>query len=683
MRAGRVVYVYSNQGWRIARVVDPLPEGRPTVEHPEGETQVYSRKRIARVSEHTARTTGELRAYAEYVEQLKGQADLAALWETLREEAVKEPVAMDELALLALPPASVAASDAMAWALFDDSVYFKQRKTGGWALNAPRVVDERLRRIEAEARERRDMEAMSEWVRSPSGRAPPEASRAVSALEELVLYGDGSKLARLGGELIRAAFPDSGEAEPELAWSVLVELGIFGPNENLALLRAGLPTTMPEEVQAAAERLAATPMDTSRYTDHRELLCVAIDDRFTTEVDDALAFMDHGDGTRTVWILITDAAELVPADSLVDAEARRRGATLYAPEGKVPMLPEVLCDGVASLRPGMDQPVLAFQVVLDAVGEVIDFDVEEAVVHISRRLTYPEVDDLLAKPAGSDPLASTLHGLLHAADQRRDRRFDTGAITLDRREVAVHVEGDGSVHTEPYRTDDPSRRLVAEWMITACHQAAEWCRDREIPAVYRGQDPPAVQPTIPRDRALAGHELHRILRTMRKATLRSEPSPHAGLGVPCYTQVTSPLRRYQDLLMHRQLKHYLRRGAPALSSDDLMATFSEVEELQASRSLVERESRRYWQLKALEPRVGEELDAEVLREAGRRMILELLGTGLQVAWHPDAPVHPGDRFPVRLRAADARRDRLVVERRATTNLPTTGASAGRAGRKPG
>ena len=660
MKLGQIVFIFSGEGWRMARVVG-LPKGKVEVEHvPLGdappERQTYGERRIARVSAKEAASAELLTAYAAEVRTLQAQLDLEALWSLLGSEPAADHTA-SALAALALPAAGAASEDAMAWALAKDDLWFKADKDGTYAPHRAEVVAERRQKRAAEAAAEAALRDATSWLEHPTPDRPPAAARAVEALKRLVLDEDAAEDARFARALIRRRFPSDSESDAWIAFRTLVALGEWSPDENLPLLRARLPRDFPAEVLAAADGLAASPPSLARYTDRRALVTVAIDDAVTTEVDDALAIVDDGGGRKTVYVFITDASAWIPAGHPVDVEAQRRGATLYVPEGKVAMLPDVVGQGVASLVAGEDRPALGFVLELDAAGVVDGFHIEEAVIHIDARLTYEDVEAVLdGRPHAA---ADSLKALLSAADTLRKARREQKALILDRRDVSLHVE-DGQIVVDTYRTDDRSRRLVSEWMVAACAHTALWCRDRAVPAVYRGQEPPETMPNLPPDRALGPAELNQILRTLKRADLRPVPTPHAGLGVPCYTQITSPLRRYQDLLMHRQLRGVLRTGVPPITQSEMMRVFAEVEVAQAAHHHIERESRRYWLVRSLERRRGERFDVEVLREAGRRWVLEILENGLQALWTADRPVKPGDRLTLPLRQADARRDRLIL-----------------------
>jgi len=160
--------------------------------------------------------------------------------------------------------------------------------------------------------------------------------------------------------------------------------------------------------------------------------------------------------------------------------------------------------------------------------------------------------------------------------------------------------------------------MVQELMVHACHQTGLFCQKWNIPAVYRTQmqpDEPIPAGLLNKDN-VAGH--HEIFRLLKKAELSTIPGQHCGLGVSSYTQVTSPIRRYQDLIMHFQIRGFLRQGFPPLSVQEIFDAFSAVETQNTLYNKIERDSKRYWTLKYLEKHVGNEVAAIVIRESGAK-----------------------------------------------------------------
>ncbi|HRE90275.1 MAG TPA: RNB domain-containing ribonuclease, partial [Myxococcota bacterium] len=325
---------------------------------------------------------------------------------------------------------------------------------------------------------------------------------------------------------------------PDLSFDLLVSVGELAPDDNLAAQRAGLPLTFSAEVLAEADDRATHRPQPS--LDLSSLYAVAIDDPETTEVDDAVALS----GDR-IHVLIADAASYVLPGSAIDKAAMERTSTIYLPEGKVPMVPEVLGEGPMSLNPGEAKTALVFSFELAADGGLTAFDIQRARVRIARRYTYTEVDELLRAPTPhtneADALVSRLEALMN---RHRDYRHKKGAVTFQRPEVYYGVDplgpddkpGQRKVRIKIGDPLGPARQLIAELMVATCSGAAVYCAERQIPCVYRTQAAPddptqkghaanrAINPSsgLVDDAALQ----YELLRRMKPSVLTTTPGPH-------------------------------------------------------------------------------------------------------------------------------------------------------------
>jgi exoribonuclease-2 len=656
MKTGQIVFVYRDSTMAVGRIVGSFG-GKFEVEFDTNARQTFAERRLARLSD---RVVADAPCLDEYIAEISGLRDsicLEDVWSLLQEEEASS-FSLTTLTEWAFPHAGVSAQDALFWALHQDRLYFKRGKDGRYTKHSAVSIDERKRQQAKELAEIEEMAAMAAWLRTPTNPPTEAGEKVIAALKDLVLYDQEGTLSAKARALIRERWPRNSVADIKIAWQTLVQEGVWSPNENLEVVRAALPTTFSDEVQREATLLSQASPKRAGRTDYCHLRTIAIDDERTTEVDDALAVEVSETGERTVYVFIADAAAWVPHGSGVDAAAKRRIATVYLPEGKLPMLPSVLGQGCATLCEGAERLALAFIMTLSEQGTIIGFRIEEAIIQLTARLTYEQVEDIIG---GQDhALADDVRALNQMATGFYKTRLNDGALVLDRQEVIVHVKPDGEITVETYWTGKESHRLVSEWMVATCAQTAAWCRQQSIPAIYRGQDAPTGKITIPADRPLSLTELNEALRMMRGAFLTAEPRSHAGLGLPCYTQVTSPLRRYIDLVMQHQIHHVLQTGQPLFSQGTLNEICCLLEQTVRSIARTERATRRYWLLKSLESRCGERVEVEIVREIGRRFLVQFLENGLRTIWSPTSRAVVGARVQVSLEAVDARWDRLVV-----------------------
>ncbi|MDE7227012.1 MAG: RNB domain-containing ribonuclease [Treponemataceae bacterium] len=354
---------------------------------------------------------------------------------------------------------------------------------------------------------------------------------------------------------------------PERAHKLLLDTGVWDMTRNPYPLRWGLST------RSAREGLAAPP-DEDRVVVPG--VSYAIDSRWSHDPDDAIAF----DG-ECLWVHIADPASTVFPDSPIDKAARARGATLYIPEGASRMLSEdSLADYALGLAP--KSRALSFKITFDEHGDVADCAVLRTVVTVER-LTYEQADARKDEPG--------LAPLFALAARNAERRKQAGAVQISLPEVHITVDAETKrVSIEP-RAETRSAEVVREAMVLAGEGAARFAFKNGISFPFVSQEAPDIPQDIPD--GYAGQ--FRLRKCMRKRTVSLTPSQHAGLGVGMYSQVTSPLRRYGDLISHEQLRAFLC-GRELIDKATMLLRMSEGGAAAIATHKAERQSNMHWTL---------------------------------------------------------------------------------------
>ena len=611
---------------RPARVKDiNAGTGRIEVETEAGETQKVRPKDI--VPLHPGPTNlSELRA-PPTVEDVDSVRDL------LSTEA--EGVELATLAeWLYGTPASGTPSAAAVWAAWQivaDGLHFSGTPEQVCALSAEQVDDERQRREQVLA-EAAAWDGFLERVQG--GTFLPADEQYLRDVEGLA---EGR---REDCRLLKAL----GRAEsPETAHALLLSLGWWSVSRVPYAARAGIPAGAPSA--EIGEPSAADRVDLTH------LLAFAIDDEGNQDPDDAVSIDDDG----FLWVHIADVACLVQPDSEADVEARARGATLYMPDGPLPMLPPTLVPrlGLGLAEDGIG-PALSFRIEISATGELQVAQVMPSQVCV-QRLTYEQAEPLLE----TDP---HLRRIDEIAGRARTRRLAAGAIELDWPEARIRVDISGDSPQVEIRPLAPlrSRQLIAESMILAGAGAAWLAGERNIPFPYSVQESAAtgddevdeLPPGLPGAFALR--------RRQQPARVNGAPGPHRGLGLGAYGRATSPLRRYVDLLVHQQLRAAVTGVAPPWDETALMERAAQAESAARVVRAVERQANRHWTLVWLSQRNWEGRGI-LVDTRGRRGLLVCpeiaLETWVNVGEGPVA----GMEYDVVVRSVDLPRLDLHVE----------------------
>lgn len=443
----------------------------------------------------------------------------------------------------------------------------------------------------------------------------------------------------------------------ELALSILRKTNRLPEDADEFLLANGIHAGFTVDVLAKADSLApyAPSADRETYEGPR---IFSIDDEWTREIDDALSVRTLPDGNFEVGIHLANPSSFVSKGDIIDQAAVDRPLSLYLPTTTVTMFPERLGCDLASLNQDELRPAFSVFATLDGEGELVDWRIAPTQLRVTDRLTYVRADEIIAGD-GADELATSLRKLQRLARLRYAIRDDCGAVTLNRPELKIHVQKD-VITAQLVQDDTPSHDLVSEFMVLANHLAAKYALRHDLPVIYRCQEPPVegAHSVIRYDAV----DFDQQVRKMRRTRMSTYPQPHCGLGLDLYTQISSPLRRYADMVIQRQLCAHLAGEPLPYSQTELFGVLDNVDGIASANRALEREARGYWTLEYLRRTCLEKtLDAVVVRVEGRLILAELcdcLARGILLS--RDAP-EPGDRLQVRIQEVKPKMNRLVLE----------------------
>jgi len=597
----------------------------------------------------------EIPAFRQEVERYLDPSSLEVAWELLVEDATS--VTPPELAQLLFSEQQPPMCYAAYLLLSEDKIYFK-RKAEAYEPRSAAQVAEIKHQLEVETQKQRDREAFLARLQAAlAGETPgwEDSDRLrLEELEKLVL--DPERSHRQARELLASL---GRPATPEAAFELLVALGYWSEHENLALRRSGYPLSYPQKVLDLAHHyLTAPPPDPDPdRLDLTHLKVYTIDDESTEEIDDGLSVEYLDDGRARLWIHIADPTRLIAVGDELDLEARRRSTSMYLPTGTISMFPRELAAGPMSLIQGQICPALSFSVVLDPSGAPADYAIQATRIKPTYRLTYDDVDEMLQLGVRAEPELETL---ATAAEQRRLWRDSQGSIDIRMPEASIKVKDD-EIAIE-LLDDAPSRRLVAEMMILAGEVAGRFARDRHLPLPFRGQPQPELPPEEELIVLPAGPVRSCALRRcMPRSEMGVVPARHAGLGLELYTQVTSPIRRYTDLLAHFQIKAHLRGDTPPFTAEQLQEILYNVATSAYEATLVERQTNRYWSLEYLRrhpDRIWHSVVLRWLRPDDHLALVLLEDLGLELPHRFNRAVQLGDRLDLQVSSADPRQDTI-------------------------
>ena len=419
--------------------------------------------------------------------------------------------------------------------------------------------------------------------------------------------------------------------------------------ETLSILREyDLPETFDEDVLDDA-REQAKLLDETVPKGRDDLTTAAttiitIDPVDARDFDDAISLTQDEQGFWRLGVHIADVSHFVRPGSPLDVEARQRATSVYLPDRVIPMLPELISNGLASLQPDRVRLTKSASIEYSPEGVPTDVEFANSAIRSSRRFTYEEVDQYLADPeAWRDQLTPEVHALLgrmrDLARILRARRRTRGALEMSMPEVKVDLGSQGEVIGAHVVQDTESHQIIEEFMLAANEAVAERLARAGLHflrRVHYSPDPRKARVLSEFVRDLGIHvdsmedrfELQRVLkeahdrperyavnyavlRSMQRAIYSPEDAGHFALASDCYCHFTSPIRRYPDLTVHRLLDDLIRDRKPANKFEDFVALGQHCSDQEKKAEEAERELTKVKLLMYLATRVGMKMEGVV------------------------------------------------------------------------
>jgi len=477
---------------------------------------------------------------------------------------------------------------------------------------------------------------------------------------------------------------------------------------DVAIRAHGIPWEWPDEVLREAGALGEEPAeaDKAHRVDLRNVPFVTIDGEDARDFDDAVWCEEAPDGFR-LRVAIADVSHYVPVGSALDEEASIRGNSVYFPERVVPMFPEVLSNGLCSLKPEVDRLAMVCDMQIDRSGQLQGYTFYEAVIHSHARLTYTDVGAVIENgwspdvPAERGEEIERLYRLYQVLRSAREQR---GALDFDTQETRILFDEQRKIAAiKPVRRND-AHKLIEECMLIANVATAQFLEALQQPALFRVHEGPSAEklenlraflgelsldlpgglkPTPEHYQSLLATVEGRddshiiqtmLLRSLSQAVYQPENAGHFGLHYEAYAHFTSPIRRYPDLLVHRAIRSAIRgrgknahinrvKGAVVLKREriypyDTAAMVALGEQCSMTERRADdatREVDAWLKCEFLKDRIGEEFEGVIAAVTNFGVFVELSDLYIEGLMHVSAL--PGDYYHF-----DQAKQRLIGER---------------------
>jgi ribonuclease R len=445
-------------------------------------------------------------------------------------------------------------------------------------------------------------------------------------------------------EMVR--FPTYWQSGEGVIVDVLGSRGTPGVDTLSIIREFGLPEGFPDDVvlDARHQADAFNENELGTRTDFTTRTVITIDPIDARDFDDAISLEKLENGNWLLGVHIADVAHFVRHKSPLDREARERGTSVYLPDRVLPMLPELISNGLASLQPDRVRYVKSALMEFTPEGIRTHTDLHNGAIKSCRRFAYEEVDDYLAdREAWRSKLTPEVHELLgrmhELAMTLRGRRIEKGALELTMQEVKVDLDKDGRVVGAHRTVNTVSHQIIEEFMLAANMAVAETIAAAEwhfLRRVHESPDPRKLMLLesfvqslgLPAEGLESRFELQRLLgevhgkpeeyavnfallRSLQRARYAPVEEGHYALASDCYCHFTSPIRRYPDLTIHRLVDALLTGRKPRNDFDELVSLGDHCSDRERRAEAAERELTKVKLLTYLNERVGEEMEAVV------------------------------------------------------------------------
>lgn len=445
-----------------------------------------------------------------------------------------------------------------------------------------------------------------------------------------------------------------------------------GVEVELSIRSHDLPFEWPSSVLREAEKFSEklTASDIRGREDFRDLPFVTIDGADARDFDDAVYCEPRKQGGWKLYVAIADVSHYVKPNSALDQEAIERGNSVYFPSRVIPMLPEVLSNGLCSLKPKVDRLVLVCEMNVSEKGLVTRYQFHEAVIHSHARLTYTTVANWLSgEKAGDENLMPHIKNLFKLFKQLLKQKKWRGAIEFETIETRIVFGKKGKIdRIIPVQRND-AHKIIEEAMLLANVTTAHFLEKSEIPTLYRihecpkeekltalrdflkafgmrlsgGSDPSGLDYTNLLRRIRERPDAHLLqtvmLRSLPQAIYLPENLGHFGLSYEGYTHFTSPIRRYPDLLVHRGIKHLIKKKKYPYKLEDMEEFAKHCSVTERRADLATRDAVDWLKCDFMLDKVGKKFDGVIADVTGFGVFVELKDIYVQGLVHITALVN--------------------------------------------
>lgn len=542
----------------------------------------------------------KLRDIRKELEQERENLDLETLWGCIGH--IDYEITFKDISYLYFGDSHKSEQDSLAlfWAVDKNDTYFKRGESGYLTREASEVKEIITKKEAEQKREENRTNAILWAKRIISGNGPEnkdnfDPEEYIDLIRNYIIHVD--KYSKAGEA--KSFLSELGIRDVDGAIEFLIKTGSWHEDEDPLLERFSISSNFPKKVTKEVDQILQESFYDDNLEDLTHLEVFSVDDENTQDIDDAISIEETDEGCA-IGIHIANVAQYVPKWSALDDEAARRGETVYLPEHHIHMFPSELIKERLSLIEQTERKALSLLVQFDNDQNFKGYRFTNSKVLVRKNISYEKATEYF----NLDPVGNKIKQI---AESLRAKRQEAGALIIQLPQLKFNIGKDSKIEIKKNYMKSVAHRVISEFMILMNRMAGKFLKDNKVPGIFRSQPEPISEDARSHDENDPLFALH-VVKYLRAPRVGLDPAPHLSLGIDVYAQATSPIRRYVDLIIQRQIVSTLENGEPSYSEDELENLYPKIEIGIRDKKTVERSREKYWVYKHLHSLQGTEID---------------------------------------------------------------------------
>jgi exoribonuclease-2 len=542
----------------------------------------------------------KLREVRRTLEAAKETLDLETLWECIGDQ--ESEISFRDISELYFGDSEKLNEDSLSlfWTVDKNDIYFKRGEAGYLAREAQEVKELIAKKDTEKKREEERRQALM-WAKSMMSEKTPgdgqnfDPDSYIELLKNYIIHIDKYNRAAEA----KSFLSEIGIKDIEGAIEFLIKTGAWHEDDDPLIERFSITREFPKKVVEEVKQILEEPFSDEYLEDLTHLEVFSVDDVNTEDIDDAISMEETDNGT-VIGIHIANVAQYVPKWSAMDDEAARRSETVYLPEHHIHMFPPELVKERLSLIEGTERKALSLLVNFDNDLNLKGYRFTNSKILVRENISYLKASEYFEK----DPVGEKIKKI---TDSLRAKRLKAGAFIIQLPQLKINIDENSEITITKNYMNTVAHRVIAEFMILMNTLAGKFLKDNNVPGIFRSQPEPISDDARSHDETDPLFALH-VVKYLRAPRVGLDPAPHMSLGIEVYAQATSPIRRYPDLIIQRQIVSMLENNEPAYSEDELENLYPKIEIGIRDKKMVERNREKYWVYKHLKSIEGSEIE---------------------------------------------------------------------------